>query len=79
MADVILDFGGRPIEPGDLIAYPVRAGSEMWLRSMRVASIKMIRSKTPVFHLSGANDAGHLVCVEHPERCVILEKGQKSE
>jgi hypothetical protein len=75
MSDTVVDFGGRPIEPGDLIAYPVRRGSSMWLRSMRVSHIEVIRSTPPVYHIAGSNDEGRLVKLDHADRCVIMKKG----
>jgi hypothetical protein len=78
MADVVVDFGGRVIEPGDIVAYPVRRGSEMWLRSLRVSHIDVIRATPPVYHIAGSNDTGRMVKLENPERCVIMSKGTKN-
>ena len=78
MTDIVLDFGGRPIESGDTIAYPVRRGSEMWLRSLKVSHIEVIRSTPPVYHIAGSNDKGRMVKLENPDRCVILTKGLKN-
>lgn len=78
MADIVCDFGGRPIEPGDVVAYPVRRGSEMWLRSLRVSHIEVIRSTPPVYRIAGSNDSGRPVRLENPDRCVILTKAVKN-
>jgi len=78
MSEPIYDFGGRMIEPGDTIAYPVRRGSEMWLRSLRVSHIEVIRSTPPVYKIAGSNDTGRSVKLENPDRCVIMSKGVKN-
>jgi hypothetical protein len=77
MSEPILDFSGQVIEPGDIIAYPVRRGSDMWLRSLRVSHIDVIRSTPPVYRIAGTNDNGRLVKLENPLRCVVIKKAEK--
>jgi hypothetical protein len=72
MNEQALDFIGRPIKAGDVVAYPVRRGADMWLRSLRVAHVDVIRSVPPVFKIVGTNDKGRTVKLEKPDRCVIL-------
>jgi hypothetical protein len=67
-----VDFTGRQIEVGYVIAYPVRRGSEMKLRSMTVEGIEIIRSTPPVYWLYGHSDKGRPVKVETPDRCIII-------
>jgi hypothetical protein len=74
MNDKALDFTGRPISSGDVVAYPVRRGADMWLRSLRVSHVDVIRSNPPVFKIVGTNDKGRVVRLEKPDRCVILPK-----
>jgi hypothetical protein len=67
-----MDFTGRPIKVGQSIVYPVRRYSEMWLRSMIVEGIEVIRSTPPVFKIHGRNDTNHRACLTNPNRCVII-------
>jgi hypothetical protein len=67
-----IDFGREEILPGMKVAYPVRRGSEMWLRFLTVSHIETIRAAEPVFHVVGTNDTGRPVKLEHPDRCVIM-------
>jgi hypothetical protein len=66
------DFSGAEIKAGDKVAYPVRRGSEMWLRFLIVSHIETIRAAEPVYHVIGTNDSGRPVKLEHPDRCVIM-------
>ena len=69
------DYLGNLIEPGDTVVYPVRRGSDMHLRTMRVSHIEVIRSTPPVLHVAGSNDNGRPVKLENPDRCVVVKKG----
>jgi hypothetical protein len=68
-----VDFGGEEIKPGQKVAYPVRRGGDMWLRSMVVSHIETIRAAEPVYHVVGTNDGGRPVKLDHPDRCVIMK------
>jgi hypothetical protein len=68
----MLDFDGKEITPGCRLAYPVRRGSDMWLRSLRVSHVETIRSEPPIFYIVGTNDTGRTVKLEHSERCIVL-------
>jgi hypothetical protein len=67
-----LDFTGRPIKVGHVVAYPVRRGSDMWLRKLTVESVEVIRSTPIVFKLHGHNDNGRYARIETPDRCIII-------
>jgi len=73
----VLDFTGNPIEAGDVIAYPVRRGSDMWLRTLRVSHIETIRSTVPIYHICGSNDTGRTVKLENADRCIVINKAVK--
>jgi hypothetical protein len=73
--NTVLDFVGNPIEPGDTVAYPVRRGASMWLRTLRVSHIEMIRATVPVYRIAGSNDTGRLVRLENSDRCIVIKKG----
>jgi|WetSurMetagenome_2_1015567.scaffolds.fasta_scaffold122668_5 hypothetical protein len=77
MTGIALDFGGRIIDPGDIVAYPVRRGSKMWLKAMQVSHVDIIRSDPPCFKIVGVNENGKKVRLEKSDRCVILKKGVK--
>ncbi len=63
------DFTGREIAVGDKLAYPVRAGSQMWLRAMVVNAF----TSSPV-QIFGINEKGSSVKLLTPGRCIIIEK-----
>ena len=65
----IRDFTGKEIHLGDKLAYPVRAGSHMWLRAMVVDNITTNNG----VQITGINDKGNRVLLEQPHRCVIIE------
>lgn len=63
------DFTGRVISVGDKLAYPVRSGSQMWLRAMVVNAF----TTSPV-QIFGINEKGSSVKLLTPGRCIIIEK-----
>jgi len=63
------DFTGRVIAVGDKLVYPVRAGSQMWLRVMIVNAFTI----SPV-QIFGINEKGSSVKLLTPGRCIIIEK-----
>lgn len=75
MNEVCRDFIGTAIEAGDIVAYPVRRGSDMKLRWMRVAAVDIIRATPIVFKLHGTNDKGDSVRLNNPHYCAVLKKG----
>lgn len=50
--DAARDFLGREIQVGNLITYPVRKGSSMWLNKLKVTQV---RNTGGVFSLVGYN------------------------
>jgi hypothetical protein len=66
------DFTGKIIKVGDKLAYPVRAGSHMWLRAMVVDNIIIPNKAGQVIQLQGINDKGNRVILEQPHRCVVI-------
>lgn len=64
------DFLGKPIIAGATICYPVRRGSQMWLKKLSVQSVQ----DTPRgICVSGTNDAGRRISVFNLTNCVIVE------
>lgn len=65
------DFTGRLIEVGDNVIYPVRRGSSMWLKRMRVTSIE---DRGEAFVLGGFDPDSptmRRITVTTLERCVV--------
>lgn len=66
------DFTGEEICSGDLVAYPVRRGSDMQLKTARITSWMCGGNK---YTLSAINDDGRRVTLRSTNRLIILEKG----
>ena len=70
-----IDFLGCVIKIGDLICYPVRRGSEMYLRKLRLHTIQVIQTvKGPIFKLVGSNESGRQVQVEKCDRVIVIKE-----
>jgi len=70
-----IDFLGQPIKAGDLVCYPVRRGSNMWLNKLRIHTIQVIQTiKEPIFKLIGTNDTGRQVSVEKTDRVIVIKE-----
>jgi hypothetical protein len=59
------DFLGREIRPGDLIVYPTRRGSRMWMNELRVQQV------TPEY-VGGHNDLGRPVKITNLKNVVVV-------
>ena len=59
-----VDFFGNPIEPGQIIAYPVRRASRMALKKARVVCLDNGKIKA-------VNPEGREVTISRADRCVI--------
>lgn len=64
-----IDFVGRKIKSGDLVAYPVRRGSRMWLTSARVSNI-VCRGKEHT--IEAIIESGQRVTLEHSARLIVI-------
>ena len=60
------DFLGREIEVGDVLVYPVRRTSAMWLTKITVTDLGDGTVR-------GVNDNGRRIILSRPERSVIVE------
>ena len=71
-----VDYTGREIKEGDRIAYPVRAGSSMWLTDMVIEKVVYAEDEsfTRPFKLIGTNTRGNRCVVKNLGRCVIIER-----
>jgi len=63
------DFLGKSIVAGDLVTYPVRRGSRMWLNKLIVKSVNDTPNGPTI---SGVNDAGRLIHVRNLLNCVVV-------
>ena len=64
------DFLDKPITAGDLLVYPVRRGSQMWLNKLRVEAVRETAKGRAV---SGSNDAGRRVTVHNLKNCIVVK------
>jgi hypothetical protein len=71
MKPEFVDFMGQRIKVGDVIAYPVRRGSEMVLKRATVCETpgQGCVVKTGIVAL---NPQGRRVTIQRPERCVVV-------
>ncbi len=64
-----VDFLGHPILAGDLVVYPVRQGSSMWMNKLRVEAVRDTpRGKA----ISGTNDAGRRITIRNLTNCTVI-------
>jgi len=60
-----IDFLGRPIRPGDLIAYPTRRGSSMWMNKLSVQQVTE-------GYVSGYSNLGRPVKITNLKNVVVV-------
>ena len=68
------DFLGREINVGNMIVYPVRRGSSMWLNKIRVTAIGSVQKQEQREYrpVHGVNDNGRRITLSKPERSIIV-------
>jgi hypothetical protein len=59
------DFCKREITSGNQLVYPVRRGSKLWLRQIKVTIVRENE-------IHGIDDRGRFVTVRTPSRCVVV-------
>jgi hypothetical protein len=64
------DFMGKSIKAGDLVCYPVRRGSAMWLKKLKVLAVQDTPRGTCV---SGTSDTGRRISIYNLDNCVVVE------
>ncbi len=69
MTGFVTDFVGREIKAGDTIVYPVRRGSDMWLKKLVVQQIVDSPSGSVV---SGMNDVGRRISLKNLNNCIVV-------
>src|SRR4030043_362124 len=75
-----IDYTGRVIKVGDLVAYPVRRGSEMWLSAARVISIRLrSKNKHGAEHTIEAQSIRQRVVLLHTARLMVVEESETTE
>ena len=63
------DFMGKTIKASDIICYPVRRGSSMWLKKLTVLAVQKTPRGTCV---SGTNDTGRRISIYNLSNCVVV-------
>ncbi len=66
-----LDYLGNQIKAKDTIVYPVRRGSNMWLKKLVVQAV---RDTGRGVRVSGTNEAGNPVSIQNIQNCVVVSK-----
>ena len=66
-----LDYLGNTISAGDIIVYPVRRKSEMWMKKLLVDAV---RDTTNGVRVSGRNEGGNPVSIQNIQNCVVVTK-----
>lgn len=64
-----LDYLGNPIKVKDIIVYPVRRGSNMWLKKLIVDAV---RDTGRGVRVSGRNEAGNPVSIQNIQNCIVV-------
>jgi len=59
------DFLGRTIRPGDMIVYPARRGSGMWMNKL---SVQQVTDE----YVRGYNSFGRPVKITNPKNVVVV-------
>jgi hypothetical protein len=70
------DFLGNSIEVNDTIIYPVRRGSSMWMKKLKVLAV---RSTANGVRVSGTNESGHPVSIQNVHNCTVVTKCLRKE
>ena len=72
-----IDAVGVPIRVGDLIAYPVRRGSRLSIKTARVISWDILYdSPQPTNLILASNAKGRVIRISRPDRCVVVDESK---
>jgi len=67
---VIVDYAGHELKAGQIVVYPVRRGSSMWLSEIKVTQV--VDGSAP--YIKGFNREGRPVTVKNLKNVVIIDK-----
>jgi len=67
---MVTDYAGHEIKAGQIVVYPVRRGSSMWLSEIKVTQVVAGSSQ----YIKGFNSAGRPVTVKNLGNVVIINK-----
>jgi hypothetical protein len=68
-----VDYLGCRIEEGDTIVYPVRRGSVMSLKMMKIIAITTVSTVDgPVYKLHGTNDHSRHIIIHNLRQVVVV-------
>lgn len=68
------DYLNKDINVGDLIVYPVRHGSEMWLNTMKVTGIEPRADKEVLVGFNPNIASQRRLTVKNTHTCVVVGK-----
>ena len=68
-----VDFLGHTIIAGDIVVYPVRRRSDMWMNKLRVEAVRDTPRGKAIF---GTNDAGNRVIIRNLENCTVIRESK---
>jgi hypothetical protein len=63
------DYLGNEIKVRDTIVYPVRRGSEMWMKKLIVDAV---RDTANGVRVSGRNEASNPVSIQNVQNCIVV-------
>lgn len=61
---MLKDIAGRELNPGDIIAYPVRSGSNLWMTTAKILEIKEKSNcygTDPIYSIKARKENGFVV------------------
>lgn len=68
---MVTDFMGKELKPGDLIVYPCRSGSNLWMTSARIVEVIEQKSENLI---KARKENGFLVTVSRVDNVVKIEE-----
>lgn len=71
---IVLDFIGRQIQVNDIVVYPVRRGSKMWMQKIKVTRVE--GGKDPC--VIGFNSDGRQIVIHNIDNLVVVQLFQKA-
>lgn len=67
---MITDFMGKELKPGDLIAYPCRSGSNLWMTTARIVEVIEQKSENLV---KARKESGFIVTLSRVDNVIKVE------
>ncbi len=67
---MVTDYAGHELKAGQVVVYPVRRGSSMWLSEIKLTQV--VGGSAP--YIKGFNNEGRPVTVKNLNNVVIIDK-----